>query len=49
MAPEQSSGVIDQVDARSDVFSLGMTLPALVAPLSRPETATGNLAQGGCA
>jgi len=36
MAPEQFSGVSDQVDARSDVFSLGMTLQALVAPLSVP-------------
>ena len=37
MAPEQSSGVVDQVDARSDVFSLGMTLEALVAQLSVPK------------
>ena len=37
MAPEQAAGVIDQVDARSDVFSLGMTLDALVAPLSVPK------------
>ncbi len=37
MAPEQSSGVIDQVDARSDVFSLGITLEALVAQLSVPK------------
>lgn len=31
MAPEQASGAIDQVDARSDIFSLGKTLAALVA------------------
>jgi serine/threonine protein kinase len=37
MAPEQSSGVADQVDARSDVFSLGITLEALVAPLPVPK------------
>jgi serine/threonine protein kinase len=37
MAPEQSSGAVDHVDARSDVFSLGMTLEALVAPLAVPK------------
>ena len=37
MPPEQSSGAIDQIDALSDVFSLGMTLEALVAPLSVPK------------
>ena len=37
MAPEQAAGVSDQVDARSDVFSLGMTLEALVTPLEVPK------------
>lgn len=37
MAPEQASGVTDQVDARSDVFSLGITLEALVANLPVPK------------
>jgi len=37
MSPEQSAGRLDQVDARSDVFSLGMTLDALVSPLSVPK------------
>jgi serine/threonine-protein kinase len=31
MAPEQASGALGQVDARSDIFSLGRTLAALVA------------------
>src|SRR5215470_9460028 len=30
MAPEQAAGALDQVDARSDIFSLGRTLAALV-------------------
>src|SRR5260370_27248881 len=37
MAPEQAAGVSDQVDALSDVFSLGMTLEALVTPLEVPK------------
>jgi serine/threonine-protein kinase len=37
MAPEQAAGVTDQVDARSDVFSLGITLEALVAQLPVPK------------
>ena len=37
MAPEQAAGAIDQVDARSDVFSLGITLQALAAQLPAPK------------
>ena len=37
MAPEQASGAIDQVDARSDIFSLGKTLAALVAGAHPPK------------
>lgn len=37
MAPEQAQGAVDQVDARSDVFSLGAVLKAIAgAPLPRP-------------
>jgi serine/threonine-protein kinase len=37
MAPEQASGAIDQVDARSDIFALGRTLAALVAGAGPPQ------------
>jgi len=37
MAPEQAAGAIDQVDARSDIYSLGMTLKALVSQLPAPK------------
>jgi serine/threonine protein kinase len=37
MAPEQAAGATDQVDARSDVFSLGIVLQALAAPLPVPK------------
>jgi serine/threonine protein kinase len=37
MAPEQAAGLSDQVDERSDVFSLGMTLEALVTPPEVPK------------
>jgi serine/threonine protein kinase len=37
MAPEQTAGANDQVDARSDVFSLGITLQALVARFPVPK------------
>jgi serine/threonine protein kinase len=37
MAPEQASGALDQVDARSDIFSLGRTLAALVAGARPPK------------
>lgn len=37
MAPEQANGTTDQVDARSDVFSLGITLKGLVAQLPAPK------------
>jgi serine/threonine protein kinase len=37
MAPEQASGAIDQVDARSDIFSLGKTLAALAAGAHPPK------------
>jgi serine/threonine protein kinase len=36
MAPEQAVGDVNEIDARSDVFSLGMTLQALAAQLSVP-------------
>ena len=31
MAPEQMVGLVDQVDARSDIYSLGKTLESLLA------------------
>ena len=37
MAPEQAAGAIDQIDARSDIYSLGMTLQALVASSPVPK------------
>jgi len=37
MAPEQATGAIDQVDARSDIYSLGMTLKALVSQSPVPK------------
>jgi serine/threonine protein kinase len=37
MAPEQAAGATEQVDARSDVFSLGITLQVLVAQLTAPK------------
>ncbi len=37
MAPEQAAGDIDQVDTRSDIFSLGKTLAALVAGVHPPK------------
>jgi serine/threonine protein kinase len=35
MAPEQGSDAVEPVDARSDVYSLGRTLAALLDPVSR--------------
>ncbi len=37
MAPEQAAGAIDLVDARSDIFSLGKTLAALVGGARLPK------------
>ena len=36
MAPEQAAGALDQMDSRSDIFSLGRTLAALVAAARPP-------------
>ena len=37
MAPEQASGAINQVDTRSDIYSLGKTLAALAASANPPK------------
>jgi serine/threonine protein kinase len=37
MAPEQAAGAVDQIDARSDIYSLGITLKALVSHSPAPK------------